>query len=474
MRIRDFLKQLNSKQNIDGSLTYDLVEEILGGEEKTIQIFKKRNSCVKYVENNFLKILNKTNKSDKFRLVVLFFSDNDLKEIIEKNFIGILQEFNSNKDTQEYIKMFLKIFFDSSAEKKKFIQENIEEIIQNIDKSCLFDTAKILKCTSEDIKNRLNREIEDNKFLISKEMILKALPNDTFINGVADKSDLNDYSKTLSIIIDELLESENLSWVDITAIGKGGFCTVYKLGDKVLKVGEPRVSYKIPNHERIVQPILRTNLTGKNSQKPFCCLEISDYLRTYFKSTEKNDLNLLYTVYKELRDAGIKWTDVKWDNVGRLIRPNTPTLNGKEIYINPNSVGFDKQNDKTLGKGNIVIIDSDFIYNFDEDSEKIYYGSINMYDDFENRYRKERMWEDSACLTRKRMKNLILEYKTSKNEYEIGVLMSEFARMTDEEFKKFLNENIMVVDVQKYLDQRIECISKNKGVPISNKENREY
>lgn len=474
MRIKEFLRNFNSKKNNDGNLTYDLLEELLCENEGRFKRITNINTNIRFAKSNFLTILNKTNKEDKIKLIVRFLSDDRLKSAIEENFVGILEDFNTDNDTKKYLKRFFCVYCISSEERKKFIEENIEEIIKSIDKFYLLDSAEILKRTSPQVKNVLNEAIKNNKLLIAKGIIKKALPIEIFLKGLANEADLNDYSETLSIIIDELLKSECLDWVDIKSIGKGGFSTVYKIGGKVLKVGEPKASYKIPNHERIVQPILRTNLIGINSQQPFCCLEISDYLKTVSSVREKLDSAELYKIYKELRDAGIKWTDIKWDNVGRLIRPNIPTLNGQEVYINPSSVGFDKVNDKTLSAGELAIIDIDFLYNYDEESENIYYGSDNFYEEFEKKYREERMWEDAANLTKKRMKNLILEYRNSKNDFAIGVIMSEFARMTDEEFEEFLDRNGMILDVERHLSQRISAISKNRMKVIKLKDKEEH
>ena len=68
-------------------------------------------------------------------------------------------------------------------------------------------------------------------------------------------------------------------------------------------------------------------------------------------------------MYKELRNSGIIWTDARGANAGRLINPNTKTLNGEYFDVSPNAVGFDKKSENTeLQLGDIVILDTDYIY----------------------------------------------------------------------------------------------------------------
>ena len=44
-----------------------------------------------------------------------------------------------------------------------------------------------------------------------------------------------------------------------------------------------------------------------------------------------------------MRNDGIIWTDARFQNIGKLKRDNIVTFNSKEMYIEPNSVGFNKE-----------------------------------------------------------------------------------------------------------------------------------
>lgn len=174
--------------------------------------------------------------------------------------------------------------------------------------------------------------------------------------------------------------------MDITriAVGNGEFSFVYKIGDKILKVGSPRGEFKMPNHRRILQPLARKAFRNRLG-KTMACVEISEEVDT---NIEQKDPEELYKLWKELRDEGVIWTDVTWENVGRLKKKNIPSLNGEEMYVEPEAAGFkNKYKGKPLEKGELVILDTDFI--FEENSPYLRWFNFGYAKSFEDRYKKE-------------------------------------------------------------------------------------
>ena len=79
-----------------------------------------------------------------------------------------------------------------------------------------------------------------------------------------------------------------------------------------------------------------------------------------------------------------------------LKRKNIPMLNGKPFYVNPSSVGFknDLNGVKPLDKGDIVIIDTDYLYRQEQKNKK---GNTNSYVlAFERRYQNEKKRNNKA------------------------------------------------------------------------------
>ena len=84
-------------------------------------------------------------------------------------------------------------------------------------------------------------------------------------------------------------------------------------------------------------------------------------------------------IYKDMRSRGIVCGDFKYGNIGVLLKDNPPRNNIKNGMI-----GEVKE---TLGVGEYVLLDTDFIYK--EDDKNIDLTS-DMSRSFESRYQKEK------------------------------------------------------------------------------------
>ena len=164
---------------------------------------------------------------------------------------------------------------------------------------------------------------------------------------------------TVKQIIDELLNYEKLNYSDINFIGYGAYSFVVSIGSKVLKLGQKREVFKMDNNRRFLKPILRTEINKINSEEVLGCVEITEKVST--KNITENDI---YIVYKELRDKGYIWADCRKDNVGRLLKDNKIYFND----LNPtlSAINYNTNNDEELARGELVIIDNDYIYSNEE------------------------------------------------------------------------------------------------------------
>ena len=54
---------------------------------------------------------------------------------------------------------------------------------------------------------------------------------------------------------DEYITAEDIKYID-----RGGYSKAYKIGDYVLKIGDERANEVMPNHPRILQPIIRLRI----------------------------------------------------------------------------------------------------------------------------------------------------------------------------------------------------------------------
>lgn len=94
-------------------------------------------------------------------------------------------------------------------------------------------------------------DIEDNDI---KKIIIKKI---LMIYGDNMKEEKID--QTLIRAFDELCKNENKTWFDIKYIDGGCFSNVWKIGEKVIKIGG-RYCDTIPYHPRILQPMVRQRI----------------------------------------------------------------------------------------------------------------------------------------------------------------------------------------------------------------------
>lgn len=215
----------------------------------------------------------------------------------------------------------------------------------------------------------------------------------------------------MQMIIDELLQhSKSGNTVDdIKYIGSGSFSSAYKVGDFVLKTGSYRECESIPNHRRILQPIIRTSMEySDDTRYPLLIgnrrssfIEVQNLVDTHwYKDMSQEEINtVLFEIYSDMRSEGLVWYDVKCNNVGRLLRPNTSHIlymdikDGKKKQLTPDPKAIDfvgEINGNVLQKGDYVVLDSDCIVPLEQFEAREY--EVGMYDRvsrFEKMYQKK-------------------------------------------------------------------------------------
>ena len=278
------------------------------------------------------------------------------------------------------------------------IKENIDYIISedNIENFWAYFVA--IKGKDEDIDHLINEKINSSDNIFAKAIVHNYLlkkENENYKWRVDDNpnEEITEESKknlaiTLGYVIKELLDETNSNYTDINYVDAGVFSEVYKIGNKVFKIGDKLNQYEIPNHRRLLQPIARANYTLKNGNV-IACIQVTPAVDTYFSNEEKTD-EKLYEIYKELRNDGIIWIDAKWENLGKLLDDNVTKWRGKRVEISPQSVGLDKKYvGEPLRKGNIVIIDLDMIYR-EENPNIPWVKMSDISKEFEERYLEEK------------------------------------------------------------------------------------
>lgn len=201
----------------------------------------------------------------------------------------------------------------------------------------------------------------------------------------------------IRIIFNEILKNERKDIFDIKYIGSGCYSSVYNVGDKIIKFGK-RLTYQIPDDKRLLSSIIRRefNIEGPSFNETVF-IEIMEAVDTlsdnvYLSFIDKEEI--VYNIYRELRENGKIWADPKVNNVGILRKDNKVYFDGISS-VNKESLGYIKEtikDDEILKTGDYVILDTDLIYldadfDYEKMSETI---NISNYDDMEKRYQEEK------------------------------------------------------------------------------------
>ena len=333
-----------------------------------------------FIDDNMLKTISTMDLSKAFYLEIL----NRLTEENQKRFLNLLVE---NKCDIPYSAIEYK------GNNKSIIYDNLSLFIENAQNLyTLMNFVKDNPVALSQVKDYIdaNEEKAMSSIFCETDRLLK----------IKDPN----LKEMIRLIVLDVMKNENVKFSDITYNG-GGFSRVLLIGNKVIKLGD-RITKKFPNNPYIITPLLRKEL---NFGDEHCFVEVTERADTSKEVSEED----LYQLFKNLRDLNLVWTDIKSANVGRLTRENV--IHWKNILQPTEEVlGLDaKRGETILKEGDLVILDADFIY--DENDPNINYTNRKfMYDEFEERYQKEK----KTTKKQEQGQNLNLTTFTETKDYE--------------------------------------------------------
>lgn len=251
----------------------------------------------------------------------------------------------------------LKVNFFKIPEKfqrKQFINQHFLELTQELSADCFFSMASQEGFIEEENRDLLNSYLEEHK----EEYISFLLG--TQLGYIYTPEELSDLMSLLTMLVDEILQTENLRYIDIKKLSSGSFSDLIEIGSKVLKLGDERLCYHIPNDPHILKSLIRVNL--KDVSPISGTLEVVEKVDTNFIPSTFE----LYSLYDSLRSQGIIWIDISIDNVGILLKDNTYHY-AKVLSFDPATRGLIGEDSSTiLPEGELVVLDSDHLF-FAED-----------------------------------------------------------------------------------------------------------
>lgn len=203
----------------------------------------------------------------------------------------------------------------------------------------------------------------------------------TFFGKVSSK--YKNLEELLLLIIQDICKNEGKGISDTKYIKAGSYSTAFSIGDKVIKIGKKRNTEKFPNNPYIVTPLLRRKI---NIDNQIFYIEVVEKVDTSNKDVTEEDM---YNLYKNVRDLGLMWNDVAKRNVGRLLKDNVIHWQGN-LAPSDKVLGLDsKRGTIILKKGDLVILDADFIYDENDELKSYASDSLPLQRKFEKRYQEE-------------------------------------------------------------------------------------
>jgi len=336
---------------------------------------------------------------------------NAIKNIISKNAITNLRQFNFNIDLMEILRTF-------GIDKIQFV-ENQDEIIANLSKG---DLLRYIQQSKEqegfykqwDSKQLVSNIFKNDQSIITDDITLTMLS--TLISELCKQTDT------------ELCKQADIKPTDITLAGEGAYSLALEIGEYILKIGDERAYDRIVKDKRIIIPLVRqqTNPISEGEERkiqndvPNLFIEVQPIVEAnWYEGLSEDEIKEeLYKVYADLRDRNIFWTDVKEENVGRLIKPNNGQfkINGQELKPDNEAIQSDGDEIKEiLGPGELVVIDTDYI--FLGNPTKEYVGAkMSYHREFEERYKREKEIYQNTIL--EEIANIAEHSGYTREEYE--------------------------------------------------------
>ena len=223
-----------------------------------------------------------------------------------------------------------------------YILDNINDIIRN--SHCLSNN---LLTYLNDNRARINDRDYNNIEIAITKSVSEFYP-------LVKEEDM----KRLRDLLVSVADGENKSLLDIKVFNYGGFSKVYRIGNKIVKIGYKRMCENIVDQRRLLLPYFK-DYVGKDF------VEITDYL----EPAKDISFEEIYSVYKELRDQGIIWLAPNEENLARVDKKTLENNKRKK----KEGIGLLKNYnylDKDLEVGDLLIIDLDHMV-YENDVEKI-------------------------------------------------------------------------------------------------------
>lgn len=390
MGLKDFFDEL-LKVYHDSKYATCLIKNLYDMELKEEKSIPKNNTVLNLMTKHFdLVVRYCRNDFTSISIIIddLYGQNENLEFFFRKNLCKILGIARDRYDL-EYL---INSFSDNWNLDINFVEEclnrDFDKILQSYSFSFVYSLVSSGIYFTKENRDKLGEYLRNNKEKYIS-MLLFSQCGKEFAS--ADSKDLKNIVSVVTMLVDEVLKQEQMDYIDIEKLSGGCFSDVIGIGNKVIKVGREKGTYHMPYDKGMIEPIIRVNLFDYSNIHG--TIEAMERVDT--KGMNKFSIEDLYGFYKEARKRGVVYADLKFDNVGILVKDNKIHWN-EPLANDMRTRGLiSTGDDDCLKTGSMVCFDTDFLYT--EDAYKQFSFSKqdlwNIPDSlsplFEDRYQKE-------------------------------------------------------------------------------------
>ena len=249
------------------------------------------------------------------------------------------------KTNTSYQESFSSLYHREEFVKKLVCNNELDYIVNNFN--------KIVQRAADLVDTPLSY-LKRNENKISKEALDKIEERIANCTSMYYPNNKEEDRARLKDVLSKTAKSEGTNLLDIRNFNYGCYSKVFKLNNKIIKVGYKRECPEIPENNRILIPYFKGKI-GPDF------VEVTDFVPSIGNVTDEE----LYEVYKDVRELGLIWMDAGKDNLAKvssdILTANykrRKDLTDKGIIKNPNLV---------YEINDVLIIDLDHIYKDDDE-----------------------------------------------------------------------------------------------------------
>lgn len=357
------------------------------------EIYRNKKEVLKKWEKD-KDFIYSLSSEDVFELIFLHYTDLDIKNLLERDFEDILYRCITDFDLYNYLTLLCLKFKDIQKDRIDGVLNKTVNLLfskntiiylmkqyRNMEQNGIMRSNELFNKTIEDLKemptDKSSRILFDlyllmdyKSFLLQNKRVLATLIDAYHLyDKNTYKADLFNGSTIIGKLLDnknelivakylrDLLKEKQISTRNIEMIGGGGSSLVFKIGDKVIKLGETRNDRKIFINHRILSSYVR-KLEYDENEKELFYVEIMKHCLVGDVTPEERD-----ELKRDLDSMGLVWDDDKLENCGVLPEDydNISEMEVDFVEVLANIDYPERREEFNNKKRRVVVIDNDHI-----------------------------------------------------------------------------------------------------------------